>query len=510
MYRGEEVLLFDFSGGMASATFSTSFDTKQANLLRNVYIRIGNGLEKRRGNTVFNSSAMASGAAVTGLEAIKFSTGTEYFVATCGATIQRGDITGSTMTDITGAVTITSSATNLWTISMLNDLAIGVGGAPDAPWKWSGSGNAAALGGSPPSGAFGFQHNNRMFIGGIMNNLSRIQWSVLGNPEDWSGTGSGQQDIWKNDGDTLVGHAILSNDNVLLFKQRSIHSLIGRSSPFPVTPLFRDVGAIGKKAIVVADGLVYFITPLGRMLITDGVNILDEKVVQNLFNIDDIWGSLNSTRLPYIQGKRYKGVGFDHIIWLCSTSASSTNDLAIVWDLKNKCWLQHTTGYSGNALTKTQTGLLYMGAYDGKIYKQDAANTYADASETSPGAIDGYWRSGWLPAGSVKMTKHPSTIQVVYVTQTSGQLTIGYGFDYINDKIQEVKSMQGLGMVWDQGQWDVGVWGVPTDLFKTIFVKGRGNVFEYSFQNNNAGETFQIHGLSIGAKKGAQKVLESV
>lgn len=510
MYRGDEALLFDFSGGMASASFSTSLNPKQANYLRNVYCRIGNGLEKRRGNVVFNSSAMAAGSAVTGLEAVKYSSGTEYFLATCGATIQQGNITGSTMTDITGAVSITSGQDNIWTISMLNDLAIGVGGAPDAPWKWSGSGNAAALGGSPPSGNFGFQHNNRMFIGGVSGNLSRIQWSVLGNPEDWSSAGSGTQDVWKNDGDDLVGYAILAEDNVLLFKQRSIHSLVGRSSPFPVTPIFRDIGAIGKNAIVVADGLVYFITPRARMVITDGNTIIDDRLVPGLMNIDDVWNSLNMSRLKYIQGERYKGIGFDHIVWLCPTGTNTTNTLALVWDIKNKCWFQHTSGYGGNALTRTQAGNLYMGAYDGKIYHQDVTSVYTDASETSPGAIDAYWRSGWLMSDTLKMSKHPSTLQVVYVSQTSGQLTIGYGFDYVNDKITEVKSMVATGAVWDQFLWDAGSWGGQTDLFKTIFIKGRGNVFQFSFGNMNAGETFQIHGLSIGSKKGAQKVLESV
>lgn len=509
MYDGEEALLFDFSGGMASASFSTSSHPEEANLLRNVFVRIGNGIEKRKGNTLFNSSAMASGLAVTGLEACKFVSGTEYFVATCGATIQQGDITGSTMTDITGAVTVTSSANNLWTISMLNDLAIGVGGAPDAPWKWSGSGNAAALGGSPPSGAFGFQHNNRMFIGGITGNLSRIQWSILGNPEDWSSAGSGTQDVWKNDGDTLVGAAVIAEDNVLLFKQRSIHRLVGRSSPFPVVPVFRDVGAVGKKAIVVADGLVYFITPRGRMLVTDGNYIIDEKTLPRLMYVDDIWAGLNQSRLQHIQGKRYVGVGFDHIVWLCSNGSSSTNNLAIVWDLKNKCWLQHTSGYGGNALTKTQAGALYMGAYDGKIYKQDVTNTYSDASETSPGAIDAYWRSGWLSAGTLKTTKNPSTMQVVFITQTVGVLSVGYGFDYNVDKIIESKSMQEPGGLWDVDFWDIGTFGGQSDFYKTVFIKGRGNLFEFSLGNNLANQTFQIHGLSIGSKKGAQKVLEA-
>lgn len=511
MYRGEEVLLFDFSGGMASATFSTSFNPKEANYLRNVYIRVGNGLEKRRGNTVFNSSAMASGAAATSLESIKFNNGNEFFVSTAGAKIYEGNITGSTMTDITGSVTITSSQNNIWTIAAMNNLAIGVGGAPDAPWKWSGSGNAAALGGSPPTGNFGFQQNNRFFIGAISGDTSLIQWSILSNPEDWSSAGSGSAYVWKDDGDSLVGQAILSDDVVLLFKHNSTHQMIGRSAPFPITPLFRDVGACGKKAIVVAYGLCYFITPYGRMLITDGTTLIDEKTLPSLMNVDDVWQGLNMSRLQYIEGRHYVGLGFDHIIWLCSSGTNTSNDLAIVWDIRNKCWLQHTTGYKGAALTRTQAGTLYMGAYDGKIYQQDISGKYIDDSETSPGAIDGYWRSGWLTAGKLKLSKHPSTAQIIYVSQTTGTLNFGYGFDYANDKIIETRAMVASGgALWNQVNWNQFLWSGQTDLFKTIFLKGRGNVFEFSFRNANPSETFQIHGVGIGSKRSAQKVMEAV
>lgn len=510
MFRGSEDSYFDFSGGFASNKPASNIAPNEAQSLRNILIITGKGIEKRRGNTLFNSSAMSSGAAVTGLFYYKQSGGSDFLVATAGAAIFKADALDGTMDDITGAVTITSNQNNLWTACQMNDLAIFVGGAPNSPIKYSGTGNAAALGGSPPSGSFGFTHNNRMFIGNTSANPSLIQWSILGNPEDWSASGSGSQQIEKNDGDVLVGAAPLSTDNVLLFKQNSIHQFITRSSPFPYFPLFKGVGAVGKRAIVTVNGLVYFITPTARMRITDGNRVLDESDIPRLGNIDDIWDSLNQSRLQYITGIYQSGAGFDHVVWFCSSSGSSSNDIALVWDIRNKCWLEHTSGYKANSAANTQNGTLYTGHYNGKIYQQDVASTYADASETSPGAIDAYWSSNWKNTNSLSESVHPVRLNVALTSQTSGVLTIGYGRDYTSDIYTESASMQGKGDNWDEMLWDAGTWGVQSDLIKKLSTKGRGLNYQVSFGNRIVNQTFQIHGYSFLVKKTGQKSFETV
>ncbi len=504
MFRGTEVPFFDFSGGLATNKPSSNIDVNEAQNLRNVLVTVGKGVEKRRGNTVFNSSAMSSGAAVTGLFYFKLLSGSDFLVATSGSKIFKADNLDGTMDDVTGAVTITSSANNLWTAAQMNDLAIFVGGAPDAPIKYSGAGNAAALGGSPASANFGFSHNNRFFIGNTAADPSIIYWSILGNPEDWSATGSGSQQIEKNDGDALVGAAPLNVDNVLLFKQNSIHTLTTRTSPFPYYPLFKGVGAVGKRAIVTVDGLVYFITPSAQMRITDGAKIYDQSDIPRLGNIDDILKSLSSSRLSAITGFYQSGVGFDHVVWLCSSSSATTNDLALVWDIRNKCWLRHTSGYKANAVARTQAGVIYTGHYDGKIYKQDVASTYTDASETSPGAIDSYWSSTWHKLNSLSGSFSLAGINVALTTQSSGFLSIGYGYNYAADTYIESKSMQAPGGLWDSAIWDQGIWGGQTDVIKNIFSKGRGVNCQISFGNKTESENFEIHGYSFLLSKTGQ------
>lgn len=503
-YRGEESIFFDFSGGMASNTYVMSVKPNQATLLRNVYISSDGGIEKRKGNSAFNASAMVSSSTpVTGLGYYKQGDGDQWLMAIAGTAIFKADNLDGVMDDVTGAVSITTGQNNIWTHSQMSDLSIFVGGAPDAPIKYSGSGNAAVLGGSPPSGSFGFTHNNRFFIGNTTANPSRIYWSILSNAEDWSGTGSGSQDIEVNDGDTLVGATPLNTDIVLLFKQNSIHQFVTRTSPFPYFPLFKGVGAVGKNAIVNVDGIAYFITPRARMKATDGSSI---TVFPD--SIDDIWDGLNASRLQYIQGIRYTGEGIDHLIWICSNGSSSTNNLAIVWDLQNKCWLQHTTGYKANVVTKTQYGTLYTGHYNGVIYQQDVSNIANDASETSPGAIDALWRSGWNLNKTMEQSFHPFRLNVGIISQTTGLLTVSYGFDFSEDQNSEDLNMQSPGMLWDEGIWDVDSWGGQSDVIRHIFIKGRGLSFQVAFGNRTASQTFKVQGYSVSGKKSSVKAFQ--
>lgn len=487
---------FDFTGGLNTKSPVTSLAMNQAMDLQNINILPSGGFEKRRGNTAFNSSAMVgSTTAVTGLGYYKTAAGVEYMMAIAGTKAFKADNLDGTMDDITGAVTITTGTNNIWTHTNFNDLSIFVGGAPDAPIRWNATGNMTALAGSPPSGSFGFSANNRMFIGGTTANPSRIYWSILGNPEDWTGTGSGSQDVQLNDGDTLVGAAVMGIDHALLFKQNSIHDLAIRTSPFPLFPLFSNVGAISKRGIVVVDGVAYFITPEPRMKATDGTNIIEFPDT-----IDDIWDSLVISRLPYIHGMYYRRL---HQIWWFVTTTGSTHDLCIVWDLKRKCWLKHPTGFKMNCSAMIQNRLAYAGGYDGKIYLQDAASTYVDNSETTT-AINAYWRSGWMDFGTTIETKNVPYSVLCYTTQVSGTFNYSYGYDFNQDQSSsDPISMQASGSVWDSFLWDVGAWGTNSDATSLVNMAGNGKFFQHAVRNGNSGEPFMFNGIEIPIEQNA-------
>jgi hypothetical protein len=491
------IRLFDFSGGLNTNSPVTTLAPNQALDLQNIELLSSGGWRKRNGNSLFNASVMSSGQAVHGLGYYRQKGGSEWLMAIAGSKIYASSSLSGTMSDLTGAVSISAGQDNIWTYSQMNDYAIFVGGnrSVNVPIKYTGSGNAAALAGTPPVGEFGFLLNNYFFIGNTVANPSRIQWSILGNPEDWTGTGSGTQDVSTNDGDTLIGASTLGLDRALLFKNNSIHELIARTPPFPVFPKFRGTGAVSKRGIVNAGDMIYFVTPEPRMKATDGYKIYDFPDT-----INDVWDGLNKSRLTYIQGFFYPKL--NQIWWVCSNGSATTNNYNIIWDINRKCWLRHTSGFGMNCVAMMQDRIPYGGAYDGFVYHLDAPSVSTDASESSA-AINAYWRSGWTDFGQMIERKLIPYIELNLQAQTSGTFEFAYGFDLSADRTIDSLSMQVDSSLWDIALWDTAIWSGQTDKTILRYISGHGKFFQYLIRNRNNNEPFQFNGLEIPAKAGA-------
>jgi hypothetical protein len=519
VYKGIEQQFSDFSGGLHSSIPETSLSINEAADLDNIVVfSKGKGFRGRYGDTEFNSSAMVSESTpVTGLHVYVTDTRVPNMVAVAGTKVFKSDNMDGTMDDITGSLTISDGANNIWTLLTFNNRVLGFGGSPfspDVPWSWGAADSTAtALAGSPPSAYGAFQANNRIFAFRTAANPSRISWSILGNEADWTGTGSGHADVWTSDGDSLTAAAVLNHNTVLLFKENSVHQMqIGTivSSAFPIYPLFTGVGCAGKHACVVHEGLAYFITPQGQMKITDGTRIIGQSDLPNLGNIDDLWEECNSARLPYVQGVAYKGIDFDAIIWTVSYGINqATNNRAFVWDITNKCWLQWSTGYKCSVLNTTFEGALYGGHYTGKILQKDIENKVTDDSE-SDAVIDGNWTSGWVNFGKFETIKQPRKLNLLYTLSGESNLRLSYGFDFSGlDKSFLLPQSGTVSFLWDDAAalWDTALWFGPLFTLKGTRLAGRGNFFKYKIQTPTAAAKTEIHGFTVSGKEYGQKEL---
>lgn len=505
MRNGSELEINDFSGGLHTAIAITEVAQNAAYDLSNIITGPGGDyIRSRQGNTAFNT-AMNGGANVQSLSYFKLISGSDFLVSVCGDKLFKFDDLDGNADDITGALTITGGANNIWTFLTFNNIHIGFGGPstnPNTPIQWTGAGNAAALGGTPPSAYGAIQANNRVFAFRTAAAPSIIQWSILGSGQDWTGTGSGTQNISTSDNDSITAMAALDNNVVLVFKQNSIHKLLISSlvsGAFPSFLFAKNVGCAGKHAVVVADGLCYFITPKGKMKITDGETIIDNVDLPQLSNVDNLWSAMNPARYEYVQGHRVTGDDYDHIVWLMtSTAAGTTHDTALIWDLKNKCWLRHKTGFKANVITTTQSGAIYTGHYAGIIYKQDVSTTTADASESSAN-VDSYWSSGWGRYGSSQKTKMVQETYLSFVSQTTGNLNFSWGYDFNAYQKTEVIDQRTSGGIIGQFIIGVGLIGGATDTIKRIFSTGNGKVFQWRARNNDS--KMKVNSLTLLGKK---------
>lgn len=504
--RGPAIQVSDFSGGLN--TFDPEYISalNQSPDLDNLII-LDKGFKKRMGDVAWNSSAMVSSStAITGLGYIQFDSGAQSINAIAGTKFFTDAGLLGTMADKTGAVLITSGQNNIWNSVSFNNLQIWFGGAPDAPFKHSGSGNAVALGGSPPSASNVFGANNRIFPMNTAANPSRIFWPVISNPEDWTSAGSGSTDVSVSDGDSLQCGIVTGPDTAILFKNNSSHLMVLTRQPFPIYQLQRGIGVAGKNAWAFANGTIYLVTPGLRMKsTTDGVNFTTHPN-----DINDVWDSINTSRIQYIQGIYYQPL--EWIMWLVSTGTSTSNNYLIIWDIEHKCFLRCTTGFKANIAGMVQNRRLFMGHYNGKLFEKLKATVFSDASETSPGAIDAYWRTPFSGLTTeIDVTIHPLYIDIVALTESASTLDVSYGFDFTSPSTTQQFSLQATGGTWDSSLWDSAVWGGQNATSLTTFVLGRGNLFSYRMRNATASQGFTVQGTSVRIKADkARKVFTGI
>ncbi len=502
--RGISIELDDFSGGLNTFDPEYLSPLNQSPDLDNV-ILLNKGFKKRFGDSAFNSSAMVSTTTpVVGLGYVKYDGGTEFLNAVVGTKFFTSPLSG-TMTDSTGAITITAAATNFWTPVIFNNLQIWFGGAPDAPFTYSGSGNAAALAGTPPSAYTAFAANNRVFAIGTAANPSRIFWPVISNPSDWTGAGSGNSDVAMSDGEALQCGVVLGTDIAILFKNSSTHLMVLTSQPFPIYQLQKGIGIAGRYAYAVAHGTIYFVTPGRRMMsTTDGVTFTIYPT-----DIDDIWDSINVNRIQNVIG--FYNQPYERIEWIVSTGSSTTNNYCIIWDIRRQCFLRNTTGFKSNVVATVQNRRFFAGHYDGKIYEKYISTTSNDASETSPGIIDAYWRTPFKNLGGLDTTIDPLYFTVSSLNETATALELSYGFDFVSTQTTQTSSIVAVGSQWDVAAWDSGVWGGQNAVTSRMYVGGRGNLFSLKIRNATASQGYTIQGVSIRMRSDkARKELTAV
>jgi len=257
------------------------------------------------------------------------------------------------------------------------------------------------------------------------------------------------------------------------------------------------------------DNLVYFITARGRMKATDGTRIFDKETFPRIRDADDLWDGLNTSRLSSVYGQFYQGKDFRHIYWFASNGSSTTNDIALVWDVDNQCWGQFNTGYVANVAITILDGSLKTADYGGKIHNKDVAETHTDASNSSA-AIKSEWRWGWQHFGSFMKTKQIDWINVSLKSETAGNVTVRVGSDMSENLLTETISLKSVGMNWGEGLWGVDRWGGAADFIGNVISESvRGNTLQLAFEHEDPNAGIQVNGFSISGKEDGTKEFSS-
>lgn len=464
-YQGQYFSIENFGGGLASTITPDRVRPDQAADANNIVIKeYGTGFRIRNGNALYDQTGDGR---ISGLNYFIQSNATDWLVAIGQTKIWSYAYPSTTQSDITGAITVSSNTYANYDLVPFNDILVGFGGdptAPGAPFKWTGSGNAAALGGSPPSAVGAFTANNRMFAFNTAAARSTIYWSIIGNAEDWTGSGSGSAVIGTlEDNQGIVAATPFGTNNVLVFKTDRIYQMNITAAPFSSYLLFSGIGTINAETVCVYNGICYFLDAFRHLKATDGNRIIDfPSDNDDLFN--------QSTAIPLMRVFHQQGFDYDWIVITCVNQESNdVAGLAIIWDIRNKCWLKTTNAYRGlrTVSSPINSGLkqiTYTGNNDGGIYEVDSATSTADAWQGSSTTVSGYWQSGWMTPKVAEQIIQVNRLGLEFVP-SSGNATITYGYNFISGS----------------GSGSISLSPDSTEVIglKSIQLTGRGNYFQF-------------------------------
>lgn len=499
---------FGFSGGLNTKAGIFTLPKDQMSAAQNVFT-ISGVLNKLLGSAAINASALNSGAVVTGIADWQTVAQARYLLTICGNKIYAGQNLATAPSDITGAATITAGQNNQHTFASLNNiLAICGGTTPDTPLQWTGVGNVASLAGSPPTGSLVTVANNFMFISGIAATPSTVYWSNVGDPGTWASANF--IEFRKSDGDIVTAIAPLGY-SLVIFKRRSTgifytqtQVVSGSAVLGPLTQVNVQTGCCGSQGWdTLPDGRLVVFGSDAHLRIFDGTNFIDiSDPPYPHSNIQPNLDAMNATRIPFACVRVYPT---RNQIWLSISSfATTVNDTIFIYDYKQESWQCWTTNRAANVFTTSidtratphHPIVILSGNYGGFVYEHDTGATNAEVADSS---IDGY-ATCCIPLGVESKTFIPDSLRVAREAQISGQITVGWGFNSIDQvNLSATVDETQPGAVLDSFVLDTDVLsgsstlisGVPTPSSATAFM------MTVQFRNAFASQPFQIHPFMI-------------
>lgn len=474
---------------------------------QNVFFELDGGPHKIGGTTAFNGTATGASDNITGLFDY-WRMGTTY-----ASTQKRMAFSNGTLYADNGSGGFTSikaglSATGVPSFSVFDDICIfstdTVGEVPQSYDQTT----EANLAGSPPAFAFSAKHKNKVFAAGVPTLPSRLYYCVDGNPENWTGSGSGSIDIDPDDGDRIVGIAS-HKDSLWVFKgpyKGSIHRITG-SSP---------TGADAYARITFIEGLttVYhnmifrFGDDLGFMSPNGTIHSLNATAqygdfIQSFLSlpIDTyVRTELNLSRLKF--GWAVNDPTRGHILFTVPGAGQTNNNIILCMDyrfgIQPPRWSRWTAfGFGSLAMMRDSGGILYMhgGDYIGKVWKMNQS-TRSHNSASIAMAV----KTPAMTYGNELVTKTIEGASLGVAPKNNNNITFGWQAD--NNTEQTVSIAQGAGSsVLDTMVLDTDTLGVNTFVprFSPLGeTGGDGRSFTYQITDSINSSDCEVH--NIGTK----------
>lgn len=500
-----------FGGGWATDFGPTYYGSPDGASLRlpwlndaaNVVYEFDGGPRKAPGTNRLNAAVIETSKTVTGIY--------DYWRLGTGATpAQRRVVHVNDKIYHDGGSGVFSSLTTGLEVgvvphySTFNDLLIIASNSTvDVPKSWDQS-TFQNLAGSPPRFSFSVKHQGKQWAAGNWAVPYRLYYSVTGNPEDWTSTGSGSIDIDPGDGDRIVG-LFSWRDELWVFKgphKLSIHRIAGATpSSFSRKTFIEGISAANQSCIFPMGDDVGFVSPRGTVHTLKTTSNYGDYV-QSYLNYPILsWcrDNMNQSRYQYWQASTDFLRGYSLISFALSGTTNNTRCLMLDWRFlaqgdpypRWSLWDFGSFATLGYGLDTSNRSRIFAGGYDGYVYLLDQSDrthnsTSINCNVTTP----------FLTYGSELATKTISVVSVGLAPKNTNSATFGYTRD--SNTEQTTTFTQNAGAI--LGTFLLGTDTLGGSRFTQRFIDeldGDFRSIQYRLNDNTLASDIEIH--NIGA-----------
>lgn len=481
---------FNNSGGLNDSFSPIAIGDNEASDLQNVVFTTSGNWKTRSGYAKLNSSTLGASVVTTGLKYFALSSGTKFLVGVFDDDkIRKMDYGSSgpdgTWDDITGVLSFSIGKNNLASFAVGQDtLIIEDGLSSTAPYKYTGTGNAAALGGSPPNATMVAFHKNMAFAAGNSSAPSTLYFSDIGNIENWTTGLSGNVSVETNDG-TIIRAIVPGFDALYIFKDTSIWRLTGDDKDtFQLQRMISNYGVTSVNAVSLIGNDFFLTSGQGDVYIYDGaVNL---KLIST--KVQGTIDSANFSRFQYVSTVTFDK---DYYISFAQTGVD-TNDRILSFDTFHLAWTKFV-GFAANAIAVADDGngrdMLVFGDYGGFVYK------YPSGTDDAGTSISTYYTTKYYRFPEASPTKDWKLLRVFANEEGNYNLTVETRKDFEGAGSTDDINLAGGGSLWGTAVYGVDAYGGQNLITGRIEVNKEGDFFQIKFYNTT--QPIEVKGWQI-------------
>ncbi|MBX2861181.1 MAG: hypothetical protein KTR14_08095 [Vampirovibrio sp.] len=482
------------TGGLHLRASDRSLGVNESPDLVNVELTQSGGILKSNGYIRLNNTALAGAPEIVGVYEYFRANGDEITLVAAGGNLYELKDDGTWSTLHTGMTVDAPVA-----FETFNDLCIIVNGV-DAPLKYDGS-TVTGLANwttieSTGYPAYAEVWKNRLWFTGNPQKPYRVYFSEPGNPEGWDAlNGAGAVDVNINDGQLVTGIKTFF-DSLIIYKQRSIHQLVGDSAPgsgggneFRIKPISTDLGCEAPRTIVTVGNDQFFMGKdhISTIRTTDFFGDVLSQTIS--FKVQPVFDEMNQNAIEgaFVVHHRPK----NQIWFFYPDGSSAQNNKVLVFDYNLQAWTRREgfMASCGIALNGKPT----VGTYDGNIHKHDFGGNY------DGGVIKAHYKTPWYGFNSFPVTKRVRSIDLSVVRLGDWFVNMHSSWDYqTSSGAFTFNQSPGQRALWGEALWGFDVWsGESSGQIRKVSSIGFGKTLQLRFFNNFADQPFHILGWDI-------------